>query len=78
MQNFKKKPLNNFIVYSSMAFQMGFIILGSAYGGVKLDEYIREHQWFNTDFPIFTVVLSIFGLAAAMYLFLKDLMRKNK
>jgi hypothetical protein len=61
-----------------MAFQMGIIILGSAYGGVKLDEYLQKKQVFETDFPIFTVVLSIFGLAAALYLFLKDLMRNNK
>ncbi len=78
MPNSKKNPLNNFIIYSSMAFQMGIIILGSAYGGVKLDEYLQAKHFIETDFPIFTVVLSIFGLAAAMYLFLKDLMRNNK
>jgi len=78
MSNSKKKPLNNFIVYSSMAFQMGIIILGSAYGGVKLDEYLQGHQYIKTDFPIFTIVFSILGLAAAMYHFIKDVMRNNK
>lgn len=53
-----------------MAFQMGFIVFGGAFGGVKLDEYL------NLQFPIFTLIFSIAGVAIAMYLSLKDLNKK--
>lgn len=70
MQTSKKKPPNSFIKYSSMAFQMGVIILGGAYGGVKLDAYL---QW---GFPVFTVVFSISSVAIAMYFSLRDFLKK--
>lgn len=53
-----------------MAFQMGVIILGGAYGGVKLDAYL---QW---KFPVFTVVFSISSVAIAMYFSLRDFLKK--
>jgi len=68
----KKKPANDFIKYSSMAFQMGFIILGSTYGGVKLDKYL---QW---KFPVFTVLFAISSVAIALYLGLTNFSNSNK
>ena len=54
-----------------MAFQMIAIILLGTYGGVKLDEYLKlENQ-------IFTIILSLFSTVAAIYLFLKEFLKKN-
>ena len=55
-----------------MAFQMGAIIALSVWGGNKLDER------FNNKTPVFTIVLSLFGIGAALYLALKDLIRHGK
>ena len=69
--NNKKKQLNNYARYSSIAFQMLVIILIGVFGGVKLDE------WINTGFPIFTVLLSIVSVFLAIYQVTKDFL-KNK
>ena len=74
----KKPPLNNFIQYSSMAFQMGVIIFGSALGGVKLDDYTKSHQYIEFSFPIFTLSFTILGVVIAMYFFIKDIIRNTK
>lgn len=63
----EKNPFHNYVKYSSLAIQMGLILFGFAYGGVKLDEYIE------LKFPAFTIVLTLGGLAVAMYLSLRDL-----
>jgi hypothetical protein len=60
-----------------MAFQMGVIVFGSAFGGVKLDQYLKNHQIIEIDFPVFTFSFTIIGVAIAMYFFLKDLFNKN-
>lgn len=78
MPNPKKSPLNNFIQYSSMSFQMGVIIFGSAFGGVKLDQYLKAHHYIEFEFPIFTVIFTILSVIIAMYFFLKDLLKMNK
>lgn len=62
---------NPFLHYSSMAVQMAAIIGLSAYAGSKLDsKYATEKPWF-------TMGLSLFGIAAALYLTLRDLLRKQ-
>jgi len=67
-----KKTLRNYAKYSSIAIQMGVIVFGGAYGGLKLDEYI------NWEFPIFTIFLTILSVAAAVYLAIKDILKKPK
>lgn len=62
----KPKNLNDYARYSGMAFQMGITIAGGTFGGIKLDE------WLNSGFPVFTIVLSLLSVIAAMYLVLKD------
>lgn len=49
-----------------MAVQMGVIIGLSAWGGQKLDAYYQNKN------SLFTILLSLFGIAAALYLTLKD------
>lgn len=71
-----RKPDNdrsgiNYMKYAGMAFQMGFIILVCALIGQQLDAKVETAQ------PYFTVVLSLFGIFAALYITLKDLFVKK-
>ena len=68
----KKNPPNNYLKYSSIAFQMAIIIFGSTFGGVKLDEYLK---W---NFPIFTLVFSILGVVLAIYFSIRDFIKMDK
>jgi F0F1-type ATP synthase assembly protein I len=68
-----KKPANkgvrDFARYSGMAFQMIGIILVTTWGGVKLDKLTG---WGT---PVFTIVLSLLGVFAAIYFSIKDLIK---
>lgn len=57
--------------YASMATQMMVIIGLGVIGGYKLDKYLG----FKT--PIFTLVLSLLSVALAIYLSIKDFLKKN-
>lgn len=65
----KKRHLNNYAKYSSIAFQMLVIILAGVFGGYKLD------QWLDLTFPVFTVVLSLLSVILAIYTVVKDLLK---
>ncbi len=58
--------------YSSIAVQMLIIILIGVFGGIKID------QWIGWEFPVFTVILSILAVLFAIYIVIKDLLKKNK
>ena len=59
-KNDNLKNVNNYAKYSGLAFEMlGIIILG-VWGGIKLDAL------FDTK-PLLTVVLSLGGVALAIY-----------
>ena len=64
--NLRKRPLNNYIRYSAIGFQMAFIVFIFTYGGVKLD------AWLGLKIPVFTLVLSIISIVLAIYYFIKD------
>ncbi|MFN8134790.1 MAG: AtpZ/AtpI family protein [Bacteroidales bacterium] len=64
-----RPPLESYARYSSLAFQMFAIIGLGIYGGVKLD------QWLHLRFPVFTVLLSIISVGAAIYTAVKDLLK---
>ena len=68
--NKKKKYLNSYARYSSIAFQMLAIILLGIWGGVKLDE------WVQFQFPVFTLILSFVSVGMAIYVVIKDLIKK--
>ena len=69
----KKKLLDNYARYSSIAFQMLIIILIGVFGGIKLD------QWLGMKFPVFTVILSIASVMLAIYSVTRELLKpKNK
>ncbi len=61
-----KNPVNNYIKYSSLAFQMGIIIFASTFGGLKLDDYL---DW---QFPVFTLIFSVLSVFLALYLALRE------
>lgn len=63
-----KQP-NSFLKYSNLAFQMAAIIGLSSWGGIKLDEYYQNKN------QVFTIVLSLLGIFAALYVVLKDLIK---
>lgn len=64
----QKQP-NSFFKYGNMAVQMGVIIGLSAWGGKKLDIYLNNNQ------PILTIIFSLLGIAAALYISLKDFIK---
>lgn len=68
----QQKQPNQFIKYSNLALQMGITIGLGAWGGNKLDQYFK-----NTT-PVFTIILSLLGIGAALYLVLKDLIKPSK
>lgn len=74
-QEKRKKPLNkgleNFTRYSGLAFQMIGIILLATFGGVKLD---KMTTW---ETPVFTIILSLLGVFAAIYISIKDFIKKQ-
>lgn len=67
----QKQP-NLFLKYSNLAIQMAVTIGLGAWGGQKLDDYYKN----NT--PIFTIILSLVGVATAIYLVLKDFIKHEK
>lgn len=68
-KNPSNKGIRDFARYSGMAFQMIGIILLTTWGGVKLDELLK----FET--PVFTIILSLLGVFAALYTVLRDFIK---
>jgi len=56
--------------YATMGTQMLVIIALGTFGGYALD------KWLQFKFPVFTIVLSLFSIAAALYLSIKDFLKK--
>jgi len=65
----ENKGINDFAKYSGMAFQMAAIIAVTTWGGVKLDKLAG----FET--PVFTIILSLLGVFAAIYTAVKDFIK---
>jgi F0F1-type ATP synthase assembly protein I len=65
----QNKGINDFARYSGLAFQMIGIILITVWGGVKLDKLTG---W---ETPVFTIVLSLLGVFAAIYVAIKDFIK---
>jgi F0F1-type ATP synthase assembly protein I len=69
--NPNKNPLFNYARYSSIAIQMAVIIAVGVFGGFKLDGLL------NTS-PLFTITLSMAGVAIAIYISIKDVIKPKK
>jgi F0F1-type ATP synthase assembly protein I len=66
-----KNKANSFIRYSSIGFQMMAIIGLGVWGGIEADEALHTS-------PLFTVLLSIISVGAAIYHAIKDFIKLNK
>jgi F0F1-type ATP synthase assembly protein I len=56
-----KKKLDDFIRYSSLAFEMIVIMGLGVFAGVKID------KWLGLSFPVFTLILMILAVIGAIY-----------
>jgi F0F1-type ATP synthase assembly protein I len=56
-----KKQIDNFVRYSSMAFEMVAIMGAGVWLGIKID------QWLDLGFPAFTLGLMILSVIGAIY-----------
>lgn len=63
------KGVENFARYSGIAFQMIGIILITTWGGTKLDKITGFEK------PVFTIILSLLGVFAAIYVAIKDFIK---
>ncbi|NLA49120.1 MAG: AtpZ/AtpI family protein [Bacteroidales bacterium] len=52
-----------------MAFQMGIIIFVTTWGGIKIDQLAGFEK------PVFTIILSLLGVFAAIYTVIKDFLK---
>lgn len=68
----QRKQPNLFFKFSTMAIQMAVIIGLAVWGGQKLDARSPRKT------PVWTIVLSLVGIFAAMYIALKDIIRPRK
>jgi len=57
--------------YATMGTQMLVIMALGAFGGYAID-----YKWLGLKFPIFTILLSMVGIAAALYLSIKEFLKK--
>jgi F0F1-type ATP synthase assembly protein I len=67
-----KDGVNKFVRFSTLAFEMGIIIAGGAFGGSWLDDY------FGLNKPYFTIALSLFSIFASLYLVIKQVNNANR
>ncbi len=70
-RNTKKQRFDNYLKYSNILFQLFAAIFLGVWGGIKLDAWLHTAPWL-------TVILSLFGVAAGMYLSLKDFIKPKK
>ncbi|MCX6280972.1 MAG: AtpZ/AtpI family protein [Bacteroidetes bacterium] len=70
LPNDPERNLNQYAKYSGMALQMMVIIVAGAFGGLKLDEWLKTK-------PVLTVILSIASVFLAMYYVTRDLLKKK-
>ena len=72
MKNKKVEKVNAFARFSSVGIQMAVIIVGFVLLGNYLDGY------FNNKTPWLTIVLSLLGVFAGLYLVIKEVISLNK
>lgn len=71
-ENWKEnqRNTNNYMKYSSLAFQMLGTIVLFTYGGYKLDE------WQQNKVPVWTLVLSLASIAGSLYMFIRSVTKE--
>ena len=65
----ENKPLSSYAKYSAIGFQMIAIIGLTTWGGIKNDHLAGLKN------PVFTIILSLLGVFAAIYFAIKDFIK---
>ncbi len=65
-----KNTIQNIAKYTGLSFQMLALVLLFVFGGKKLDEYLQLQM------PIATLIMSLIGVALAIYVAIKDFISK--
>ena len=68
----KKKPLNSYIIYSSLSIQIAVIIMVGAFLGDYLDRKTQSNS------PIYTAAFSVVSFFLALYYVLKKTIANDK
>jgi hypothetical protein len=68
-----RTSFNKYARFSALAIQMGVIIGLFTWGGTEMDK-----AWRYGKFPLFTTILSLSGVAVALYLVLREVIRMGK
>ena len=66
-----KQGNNTILRYTSLASQMAITIFLGVWGGMKLDSY------FQFDTPVMTLICSLLGVTLAVYIVIRDVLRKR-
>ncbi len=66
-----KQGNNSILRYTSLATQMAITIFLGVWGGMKLDSY------FQFDTPVMTLICSLLGVTLAVYIVIRDVLRKR-
>jgi F0F1-type ATP synthase assembly protein I len=68
-KNPENDGLTNYARYTGLGVQMIVIILVTVWGGIKLDKLL------GLETPVFTIILSLLGVFAAIYTAIKDFIK---
>lgn len=68
----KRKSLNTWIEFTQIGIQMGVVITAGVLIGIWLDKK------YPNNYQIFTIILSLFGVFAALYMVIKKALRMAK
>jgi ATP synthase protein I len=68
-KNPENDGMKSYARYTALGFQMIIIILVSVWGGIKLDKILGLAN------PVFTIILSLLGVFAAIYAAVKDFIK---
>ncbi|MFN4762075.1 AtpZ/AtpI family protein [Gillisia sp. Q332] len=71
-KNKTNAPLDKYLEFINIAFQMGIIITASVLLGIWLDKK------FPNDFSGFTIGVSLFGVFIALYMVIRRVMKMSK
>ncbi|MBW6491678.1 MAG: AtpZ/AtpI family protein [Lentimicrobium sp.] len=68
----KNEGFSSYAKYSALGIQAGIIIFAGTLGGYKLD------TWTTFKFPVFTILLSLISVFAAIWILIREVSKKNK
>lgn len=72
MEEKPRKQVKNYVRFTGAAIQMGAIITGGALFGSWLDKK------YNPQGTMYTLIFTLFSVAAAMYLIIKEVIKMSK